>query len=281
MHSATRIGWLAIMALLVTTVQLQHSYSHNNLSVGVSRLRVQFIYPKAKVGVKEAIGLHTSVPTTISVVKQHLYDSPHLPIRVHQISATRFSLSPKTIWPADAHVILGFRPGTHEATLVTDDHRELRIDLATQTLFALKRHRIIRVLSVSTGSPPDWTTPTGTFWIYKKVEDDHMVGGKGSIHWDVQHVPYAQYFTGAVALHGAWWNHTFDRPVSHGCIQVPTAHGPKGPTGDPPDAEWLWHFTDVGTPVIVYGKTPEPPATNPLPYPPSARALTVSKSSAS
>lgn len=177
------------------------------------------------------------------------------------------------LWGFAAHVIpafpfhLSIRAARTEPT--EDDRKELIIDLTHQKLYALDQGVLIRTIPVSTGVSPKWVTPTGIFWIYRRVRDDHMVGGQPGTpdHWDVDHVPYAQYFYGGIAIHGAWWNHRFGVPKSHGCIQVPTDKSPQGPTGQPADAEWLWQFAQVGTPVIIMGKTPPTPTTKPLPYP--------------
>jgi lipoprotein-anchoring transpeptidase ErfK/SrfK len=58
----------------------------------------------------------------------------------------------------------------------------------------------------------------------------------------VPRVPWALYFKGGVALHGTYWHDRFGtgyRP-SHGCVNL-----------NLDDAEWLYAWTDVGTPVTV------------------------------
>lgn len=126
----------------------------------------------------------------------------------------------------------------------------MRVNLADQTMEAYEGPTRVRVMPVSTGVYPQWKTPTGTFWIYKRVRDDHMAGGIAGTKdsWDVEHVPYAQYIYQGIAIHGAWWNHQFGIPGSHGCIQLSTA--------GVDNARWVWQFADIGTPVIVYGQTP-------------------------
>jgi lipoprotein-anchoring transpeptidase ErfK/SrfK len=152
--------------------------------------------------------------------------------------------------------------------LHTDDDKMLKVDLASQTLEAYEGETLIRIMPVSTGVSPQWTTPQGHFWIYRRVKDDHMQGGvPGSKDsWDVQHVPYAQYIYQGIALHGAWWNRHFGIPKSHGCIQLSTRTHSQIPGETVDNARWVWNFADIGTPVTVTGRTPRD-VSEPLAYP--------------
>lgn len=228
------------------------------------------------VGVGEPIWLTTAQPLAPGTVAHRLVVSSGTPIQVQLLAPHHFLIMPETYWPSKSRVIVRWRGSQAEEVVTTGPDREVVVDLTTQTLTAMENGEAVRVLPVSTGSPQGWATPPGTFWIYRRVRDDHMIGGdpKGPDHWDVEHVPYAQYFNQAIAIHGAWWNHRFGRPISHGCVQLPTDRGPQGPTGDPPDARWLWDFTEIGTPVKVIGQTPplSSPESTPLAYPGAPRS---------
>lgn len=236
-------------------------------------------------GIDEPIRLTTAHPQSTTSVLQHLMVSPSVLLRIREMDTHHYLIMPRYYWPAKSLVLLSWRGSPEDAILHTDNEREITVNLQEQTLSAWEQGSVVRTMTVSTGLPPRWTTPTGTYWIYKRVLDDHMIGGDPHTpdHWDVDHVPYAQYFNGAIAFHGAWWNHQFGRPLSHGCIQLPTAEGPAGPTGELPDALWLWHFTDIGTPVIITGKTPVIPneAKTPLRYPQDSHAPKPARSDAS
>lgn len=147
--------------------------------------------------------------------------------------------------------------------------RWLKIDLSTQTLTAYQGSTAVREMPISSGVRPEWTTPNGTFWIYRKIVEDRMRGHDqhSGERWDVAHVPWAQYFKDGIAIHGAWWNHHFGIPNSHGCIQVPTRTFNPHPGNTPDDAAWLYRFTTVGTMVRIVGTTPERRSSQPLPYP--------------
>jgi hypothetical protein len=144
----------------------------------------------------------------------------------------------------------------------------IKVDLTNQTLTAYRGATPLRIMLISSGVAPRWRTPTGLFWIYQKRLDDRMRGEdpKTGERWDVPHVPYAQYFEGGIAIHGAWWNHAFGTPNSHGCIQLSTRMQNSDPDA-PEDAGWLYQFTRVGTPVKIVGTTPDPRARQPVAYP--------------
>ncbi|PSR22419.1 MAG: hypothetical protein C7B45_06790 [Sulfobacillus acidophilus] len=247
-----------IATLITTTFLAVQTFPHGEPLLLPQAPSVHFTPMPVRVGVDMPVTLITATAQTMQSVRQHLRITPPVFISVYSRHNMRFVILPNPAWPAQRHIAVTWVPTRTSVRFSTDDDRSIGIDLTTQQLIAQRHGITIRTIAVSTGVAPKWTTPQGTYWIYKKVLDDHMVGGSAQSpdHWDVQHVPYAQYFTGAVAIHGAWWNHHFGRPASHGCVQVPTAEGPDGPTGEPAEAQWLWHFADLGTPVMVYGQTP-------------------------
>ena len=53
-------------------------------------------------------------------------------------------------------------------------------------------------------------------------------------------VPFTMYFYQGYGIHGTYWHNAFGRPMSHGCVNLPT-----------PEAEWFFNWADVGTPVRV------------------------------
>ena len=54
-------------------------------------------------------------------------------------------------------------------------------------------------------------------------------------------VPYTMYFYQGYGLHGTYWHSNFGRPMSHGCINLPT-----------PEARWLFNWASVGTLVNIH-----------------------------
>ncbi|GIS67538.1 MAG: hypothetical protein CM1200mP6_06060 [Anaerolineaceae bacterium] len=49
------------------------------------------------------------------------------------------------------------------------------------------------------------------------------------------------YFYSGYGIHGTYWHDNFGTPMSHGCINL---------TID--DPEWLYNFSDIGTPVKIH-----------------------------
>lgn len=113
--------------------------------------------------------------------------------------------------------------------------REIVIDLSDQTLTAFEDGAAVRRVVVSTGKPST-PTPVGFYRIYSRYRSQDMAGPG----YYAPDVPFVQYFIGGYALHGTYWHTAFGTPVSHGCVNLPTA-----------EAEWMWGWADIGTPVTV------------------------------
>jgi len=113
--------------------------------------------------------------------------------------------------------------------------RWIDVDLSEQRLTAYDASTPVRSTLVSTGLP-DTPTPVGLFRIWIKLRYDDMAGAD----YYIEDVPYVMYFHEGYGLHGVTWHGNFGRPMSHGCVNLPTS-----------EAEWLFHWAEVGTPVII------------------------------
>lgn len=113
--------------------------------------------------------------------------------------------------------------------------RRVLIDLSDQSLVALEGDTPVRWMIVSTGTALT-PTPVGTYQVYSRYPSQHMYGPGYSLPG----VPHVQYFTGAYAIHGAYWHANFGTPTSHGCVNLSLA-----------DAEWLYDWASYGTTVVV------------------------------
>ncbi|MDX2160154.1 MAG: LysM peptidoglycan-binding domain-containing protein [bacterium] len=113
--------------------------------------------------------------------------------------------------------------------------RELIVDISDQRAYAYENGVLVRNVLVSTGLP---ATPTvrGEFTVQRKYVAQTMTGPG----YYLPDVPYILYFYAGYAFHGTYWHENFGQPMSHGCVNMPT-----------PEAEWLYHWADVGTPVRV------------------------------
>jgi lipoprotein-anchoring transpeptidase ErfK/SrfK len=114
--------------------------------------------------------------------------------------------------------------------------RWIEVNISTQRLTAWEGNKPVYAIVVSTGTEQH-PTVTGTFAIQQKLETTRMQGDD----YDVPDVPYTLYYYGGYAIHGAYWNHSFGTPISHGCVNVAVNH-----------AQWLFDWASVGTPVVVH-----------------------------
>jgi lipoprotein-anchoring transpeptidase ErfK/SrfK len=204
------------------------------------------------------------------------------PWRVEREGARRFLVEPQGTWPShrvvkitiDAAALYPNRLVAPMAQdqIATDDGRVVVVNLTEQVMQAYQAGKLVRTMPVSTGVSPQYTTPTGHFFIWRRVKSGDMTGGTPGQpgYYRVSHVPYAQYVYHAIAIHGAYWSHAFGAPHSHGCIQLPTRVGNPRPEGVAEDAGWLWGFTHLGTPVVIRGVTPTHTALVGYPPPPPA-----------
>ena len=114
--------------------------------------------------------------------------------------------------------------------------RWIEVDLSDQRVSAWNGKTLVRAFMVSTGkrSTP---TPTGTYAIQSKYASTRMRGED----YNVPDVPYAMFFSGNYALHGAYWHNSFGTPISHGCINLRES-----------SARWLYNWASIGTPVVIH-----------------------------
>ncbi|PJF35948.1 MAG: hypothetical protein CUN49_07930 [Candidatus Thermofonsia Clade 1 bacterium] len=107
--------------------------------------------------------------------------------------------------------------------------------LREQRVYAYQNGQLLRSFVASTGLP---ATPTvqGQFQIYVKYRTQTMYGPG----YYLPNVPYVMYFYRGYGLHGTYWHSNFGRPMSHGCVNLRT-----------PDAQWLYNWAEIGTPVHV------------------------------
>lgn len=122
--------------------------------------------------------------------------------------------------------------------------KHVEISLARQELLAFERERLVFRTRISSGIPDPrprengipTITPTGNFYVDKKMPVRHM--GDGSLAasldaYELPGVPWVSYFhfTG-VAFHGTYWHSNYGTPMSHGCINMQAE-----------EARWLFRWT--------------------------------------
>jgi lipoprotein-anchoring transpeptidase ErfK/SrfK len=127
-------------------------------------------------------------------------------------------------------------PPTLSPSSFSGDTRWIEVDLTLQTLNAYQGQKLMRTALVSTGTQGN-PTPTGLFRIHTKLRYDDMQGPD----YYLPNVPYVMYFHRGYGLHGTYWHANFGHQMSHGCVNIPTAH-----------AEWLFNWAEVGTWVYIH-----------------------------
>lgn len=125
--------------------------------------------------------------------------------------------------------------------------RWIDVSIEKQMLVAYRGETPVFVTLVSTGrkgtTEEPFDTPTGRFRIRSKHISSNMDGNTASDgNYSIQDVPWAMFFEGSYALHGAFWHEGFGRVRSHGCVNL-------GPT----DARWLFYWTTPALPEGWHG----------------------------
>lgn len=190
--------------------------------------------------------------------------------RWHWIGRRTAEFTPQPRWPAERQITFKIEPegllsvggGTMEQPLAehfsTGLDRRIAVYLDTQRAEASENGTVVRSFPVSSGKAGT-PTVTGTFYIYSRFVRKTMRSSAGPGepgHYIVENVPYAQFFRGGYAFHGAWWHNAFGRPMSHGCINLSTGRFNARWPNAREDAGWLWNWAALGVPVTVYAHTP-------------------------
>lgn len=133
-------------------------------------------------------------------------------------------------------------------SVATGRRKWIDVSIKDQALVAYEGTRPVYATLLSAGrgglgdegdSNPDANrTVRGTFMIHEKTVSSRMDGDDDRADsFDLQDVPFVQYFHRGFALHGAYWHDEFGRQRSHGCINLSAR-----------DSAWLFEWTDPPVP---------------------------------
>ncbi|MBR8837178.1 MAG: L,D-transpeptidase [Stigonema ocellatum SAG 48.90 = DSM 106950] len=120
--------------------------------------------------------------------------------------------------------------------LQQSNQRWIQINLTTQRLTAWEGGTPVYAVMISSGKKST-PTLTGVF----NIQSKHKVARMQGEDYDISNVPYAMYYQGNYAIHGAYWHRKFGTQITHGCVNVAPDH-----------AKWLFQWASLGTPVIVH-----------------------------
>jgi lipoprotein-anchoring transpeptidase ErfK/SrfK len=132
---------------------------------------------------------------------------------------------------------------------ISPEDKRIEVNIATQTLQAFEKGKIVYEARISSGIPSSRptennipsATPKGNFRIYSKMPSKHMGDGnlmRGALDleaYELVGVPWTMFFAEPLigyALHGTYWHNNFGWPMSRGCVNMRNA-----------DAKWLFRWT--------------------------------------
>lgn len=122
---------------------------------------------------------------------------------------------------------------------IADDELWIDVELDNQTLTVMRGPTPIFATLVSTGFKGP--TPKGLFRISMKQAIGQMQSRPDAEEsYNVEAVPFVQYFTGNFALHGAFWHYRFGHKISHGCVNLSPRDAKRVYDMTAPHAELGW-----------------------------------------
>jgi len=124
-----------------------------------------------------------------------------------------------------------------------DEEKRIVVNLSQQRLYAYEHGRIAKTFLISSGTYR-YPTPAVETTVLEKIPVKRYRWSYGANHpdnYDLPNVEYNLRIYGSIYIHGAYWHNNFGYRMSHGCINV-----------DEPDAEWIYGWADVGTPVKTH-----------------------------
>lgn len=149
------------------------------------------------------------------------------------------------LWVRESHLRLAEPREIPEG--VDPWERWIDVSLSKQLLVAYEGQTPVFATLVSTGKKGNkeesFRTPKGQWRIQSKQITSSMAGTTATDgDYAIEDVPWAMFFEGNYALHGAFWHSRFGRTRSHGCVNL-------GPT----DARWLFNWTTPFLPETWHG----------------------------
>lgn len=120
--------------------------------------------------------------------------------------------------------------------------RTIEVSLSEQRLYAKENGVVVNSFLISSGVS-GFATPQGNFTVLEKIPIKRYqwsYGPGNPLNYNLPNVKWNLRFTGPFYLHGAYWHNNFGNRMSHGCVNIHYS-----------DAEWLYNWADVGTPVNI------------------------------
>jgi lipoprotein-anchoring transpeptidase ErfK/SrfK len=195
------------------------------------------LLPVAWVVTERAHLLSKPVSGAPTVTTKGKFDALHV-LEEKTSIGTKFYRVGDGVWVKDSEVRHPTRSDPPPEVNVALGERWIDVDLATQTLVAYEGNKAVFATIVSTGKGKQGTalaTPKGThrIWIKLLTSDmDNLEDENAARYYRIENVPWVQYFSKGVGLHGAFWHRSFGHVRSHGCVNL-----------TPADAQRLFFWT--------------------------------------
>lgn len=155
--------------------------------------------------------------------------------------------TPDGHWVADREVSR-LDPARRMPAWGKNGERWIDINVTKQTLVAYDGEKAVFATLVSTGEAglgdPESSKSTirGIFRVDRKHITAKMSSNEIGERFELNDIPFVQYFEGGYALHAAYWHDDFGVPKSHGCINL-----------SPDDARRLFYWTEPKLPPGWHG----------------------------
>jgi len=124
-----------------------------------------------------------------------------------------------------------------------DKEKAIEVNLSDQRLYAYEHGRLAKTFLISSGIAR-YPTPAVETKVLKKIPIMAYRWSYGPNNPDNYNLPNVKWnlrFLPHFYLHSAYWHHNFGHRMSHGCVNISI-----------PNAKWLFHWADVGTPVKTF-----------------------------
>lgn len=217
------------------------------------------------VGVGHPVVVHFDVPVTDKAsIEKHLSveTSPAQAGSWHWFSDTEVHWRPKRYWKAGTTVTVNadvnsipagggiYGQSDKASTFTVGDKHVYKVNMETHQMKVYSNDKLVRTIPVTTGKP-GFTTRSGIKVIIEKDETHTMnsetigISKDNPEYYNMEDVQWAMRMTySGEFIHAAPWSVGSQgyANVSHGCTGLSTAN-----------ADWLFHFTQIGDVVDEFG----------------------------
>jgi lipoprotein-anchoring transpeptidase ErfK/SrfK len=194
------------------------------------------------------------VANTAALAETFVIDPP-TPGAFTWVSANQAKFTPQAKWQYETIVKVKVKGGPRGVAglngnyidrdiateFTTMPQKMIDLNLSEQKLYCYEDGALVFECWVATGKA-GYRTRTGDFRIYAKDRYVDMRSSEGDAEpYEVLDVPFVNWFSGGMAIHGCYWSSEYGYARSHGCVNVSVGN-----------AETIYEWAPVGTPVFSH-----------------------------